>query len=163
LKCTSEYPAPVERANLLTIPDMIKRLNVPIGISDHTLGITLPIVAVTLGATIVEKHFILDRNLGGPDSAFSLEPADFSQMVKAIREAELSLGVVDYELSEKDKLRRRSLFAIKDIAKGEILSSENVRSIRPGLGLAPEYFEQILGKTASENIKKGTPLSWNLI
>ncbi len=163
LKCTSEYPAPVERANLLTIPDMIKSFGVPVGISDHTLGITLPIVAVTLGATIVEKHFIFDRNFGGPDSAFSIEPADFKQMVNSIREAELSLGNVDYELSEKDKLRRRSIFVIKDISKGEFFNSENIRSIRPGFGISPKYYYDILGKTATRNIIKGTPLNWDLI
>lgn len=163
LKCTSEYPSTIDRANLRTIPDMRERFGVPVGVSDHTMGSLVPTVAVSLGATVVEKHFILDRSLGGPDSAFSMEPAEFAAMVAAVRQAEQALGVVQYDVSEKDRLRRRSLFVTADIRKGETFTGSNVRSIRPGAGLAPKHLPEILGKTASVDILKGTPLDWTMI
>ena len=166
LKCTSSYPAPLEEANLKTIPDMIEKFNCVVGLSDHTLGISVPISAVSLGAKIVEKHFILDKRIGGPDSAFSIEPKDFELMVNAIRDVELSLGKVNYELSDKMKKSRefsRSLFVVKDIKKGEVLTEENIRSIRPGYGLHPKYFYNVIGKKANTDISFGTPLSWDLI
>lgn len=131
LKCTSEYPASYDRANLLTIPDMKKRFGLPVGVSDHTLGSVVPLTAVVLGAEVVEKHFILDRSLGGADSAFSMEPAEFRQMVNDIRNAEASLGQVKYEITEQERLKRRSLYAVEDIKKGDIFTSSNVRSFLP--------------------------------
>ena len=166
LKCTSAYPALPEDMNLTTIPDMAKKFNVPIGISDHTLGITVPIAAVALGACIVEKHFTLSRTTLGPDSSFSLEPHEFKTMVDAIRETEKALGMVNYSVTEHEKasrIFRRSLFAVEDIAEGEILNEKNIRSIRPGYGLPPKYFYEILGKKAKEKICRGTPLHWGLI
>lgn len=161
LKCTSAYPAPIDEANLLTIPDMKKRFNVKVGLSDHTLGIAVPIAAVALGATVIEKHFILDKKLGGPDAAFSLEPKEFADMVKSIRDVEKALGRASYELSEKVEKNRvfvRSLFVVKDIKAGEPFSEENIRSIRPGYGMHPKYLKEILGKKAKVDIKRGTPL-----
>lgn len=163
LKCTSEYPAPIEKANLITIPNMKETFGVRVGLSDHTFGSTVPIVAVTLGATIVEKHFVLDRSQGGPDSAFSMEPLEFADMVKAVREAEKAYGIVNYAITEQTKGRRRSLFVVKDIKKGEEFTSENIRSIRPGVGLAPKYFEEVLGKIANQDIKRGEPLKFTQI
>lgn len=158
LKCTSEYPATPDLANLITIPNLRDTFNVKVGVSDHTMGSTVPIVAVTLGASVVEKHFILDRALGGPDSAFSMDPKEFSEMVKACRDAELSVGKVTYEVSEANKRRRRSLFVVEDIKEGEEFTKKNIRSIRPGIGLAPAYLSEVLGKKASRNLKKGEPL-----
>ena len=161
LKCTSSYPAPLEEANLLTIPDMKKRFGVKVGLSDHTLGISVPIAAVALAAEVIEKHFILDKKLGGPDAAFSLEPKEFSEMVKSIREVEKSLGKVNYEISpkiEKNRVFARSLFVVKDIKAGEKFSEENVKSIRPGYGLHPKFLKDILGKKSKINIERGTPL-----
>lgn len=161
LKCTSAYPTPLEEMNLKTIPDMIERFDSVIGLSDHTLGIETAIAAVSLGAKIIEKHFILDRKIGGADASFSLEPDQFKSMVEAIRNTEKALGEVTYKLSEKSKKSRefsRSLFVVKDIKAGEELTEENVRSIRPGFGLAPKYLKQILGKKAQFDVKKGTPL-----
>ncbi|MCA1933723.1 MAG: pseudaminic acid synthase, partial [Calditerrivibrio sp.] len=156
LKCTSAYPAPLEEANLLTIPDMKKRFGVRVGLSDHTSGISAPIAAVALGAEMVEKHFILDRKFGGPDAPFSLEPMEFAEMAKAIRDVEKVLGKVTYEISpkvEKSRVFSRSLFAVKDIQSGEIFTEDNVRSIRPGYGLHPKYFKDILGKRSKRFIK----------
>lgn len=158
LKCTSQYPAPIEAANLLTIPDMQKRFKLNIGLSDHSFGSIVPVVAVSLGATIVEKHFILDRSLGGPDAEFSMEPEEFKKMVEDVRNAEKSLGEISYKLSVKDKLRRRSLFAVKDINKGEIINSEMIKSIRPGHGIHPGLLIDIIGKKAKIDILAGTPL-----
>lgn len=158
LKCTSEYPATPEMANLLTIPDMKQRFGVRVGLSDHTMGCTVPIAAVALGATVIEKHFILDRSLGGIDSAFSMEPNEFAEMVKAVREAHLALGSVTYELTEKNRLRRRSLFAAENIKAGEIFTEQNIRSVRPGNGVHPKYYNRIIGERALENLKKGEPL-----
>jgi len=155
LKCTSQYPAELKDANLLTIPDIKNRFGVKVGVSDHTLGHTVPVVAVSLGAQVVEKHFILDRKLGGADSAFSMEPEEFKTMVDEVRKVEAALGEISYTVSEKDKLKRRSLFATRDIKKGEILSEQNIKSLRPGHGLAPQYYEQIIGKNATSDLKKG--------
>lgn len=166
LKCTSSYPSPYEEINLKTIPDMAKRFKCLVGLSDHTLGISVPIAAVTIGAKIIEKHFILDRKLGGLDAAFSLEPEEFRQMVKSVREVEKALGEVSYKLTEKKKKSRefsRSLFVVKDIKKGENFTEDNIKSIRPGYGLHPRYLNNILGKKVKINIKKGTPLSIKLI
>lgn len=166
LKCTSSYPTPYEEINLKTIPDMAKRFKCPVGLSDHTLGISVPIAAVAMGARIIEKHFILDRKLGGPDAAFSLEPEEFRQMVKSVREVEKALGEVSYKLTEKMRKSRefaRSLFVVEDIKEGELLTENNIRSIRPGYGLHPKYLKNILGRKAKINIKKGTPLSIKLI
>lgn len=163
LKCTSDYPASISDANLKTIPEMKKKFNVKVGVSDHSMDSIVPVVATALGATVVEKHFILDRKLGGPDSAFSLEPSEFEKMIKEIRNVELTFGEVSYNVSDKDKFRRRSLFVCKDIKKGEKLTDKNIKSIRPGNGLHPKYFYEVLGKTMNNNVEKGTPLSWSLI
>ena len=160
LKCTSSYPAPFEEINLNTIPDIAERFNVVVGLSDHTLGGEVSTAAVALGANIIEKHFILDRNMGGPDSEFSMEPHEFKQMVNSIRNVEKAMGKVNYELSEKSKLNRefsRSLFVVEDIKKGEIITEDNVRSIRPGFGLHPKYLKEILGKKVNKDLEKGTP------
>jgi len=166
LKCTSAYPTPLEEVNLKTLPDLQEKFKTVIGLSDHTLGISVPVASVALGAKIIEKHFILDRKLDGPDSAFSLEPEEFKAMVNKIREVEKALGEVNYELSEKvNKSRQhsRSLFVVKDIKKGEKLTEENVRSIRPGFGLHPKHLKNILGKKAKKDTQRGTPLTWDLI
>ncbi|MDH4214117.1 MAG: pseudaminic acid synthase [Candidatus Thorarchaeota archaeon] len=166
LKCTSAYPTPMNEVNLRTMPDLAKKFNTLVGLSDHTSGITLPIAAASLGACLIEKHIIFDRSLGGPDSSFSLEPHEFEMMVKSVREVEEALGTVDYTLSEKIKRNRefsRSLFSICDIEEGAVFTHENVRSIRPAFGLAPKYLNDILGRKAKHHITKGTPLSWELI
>ena len=166
LKCTSAYPALPEDMNLKTIPDMAKKFNIPVGISDHTLGTTIPIAAVALGACIVEKHFTLSRSNPGPDTNFSLEPHEFRTMVDSIREIEKALGTVNYSITEHEKASmvfRRSLFAVEDIPEGEIFTEKNIRSIRPGYGLPPKYFHEIIGKRAKEKICRGTPLHWDLI
>jgi pseudaminic acid synthase len=166
LKCTSAYPAPLEESNLRIIPNLADTFNTVVGLSDHTLGISAPIASVALGAKIIEKHFILDRKIGGPDAAFSMESAEFRSMVEVIREVEKALGTVNYDLTEKTRKSRefsRSLFAVEDIKPGESLTEVNVRSIRPGFGLHPRHLEQIIGKKARTDIKKGTPLDWALI
>ena len=163
LKCTSAYPAPPEEINLRTIPDMAERFGVSVGLSDHTLGIAVPVAAVVLGACIVEKHFTLSRAISGPDSAFSIEPAEFKSMVESIRTVEQALGEVRYEVSEheaKSRVFRRSLFVVKDVKAGQVFTEENVRSIRPGQGLPPKHFRRVLGRQASQDIKRGTPLRW---
>ena len=163
LKCTSTYPAPVEEANLLTIPHLRDTFNVVPGLSDHTMGSSVAIAAVALGAKIIEKHFILDRSMGGPDSAFSMEPAELRQMVDSIREVEKALGKINYELSpkvEKSRIFSRSLFIVKDVKSGDKITEENVRSIRPGYGLHPRYYNQIIGKKFRNNYEKGTPLKF---
>jgi len=163
LKCTSDYPANISDANLLTILDLKKNFKVNVGVSDHTLGSIVPIVATSLGATVIEKHFILDRKLGGPDAAFSMEPLEFKKMIEDVNQTQSSLGQVQYNVSKKDKFRRRSLFVVKDIKKGEKTTIENVRSIRPGYGLHPKHYYDVLGKTIKVNITKGTPFSWDMI
>jgi len=162
LKCTSAYPADPTEMNLLTIQDMQRRFGVPIGLSDHTMGHTVPVAAVALGACIIEKHFILDRTQGGPDSTFSMEPREFREMVLAIRVVEQALGKPDnYIISEKEaksKAFRRSLFAVKDIQVGESFTHDNVRCIRPGHGLHPREFDRVLTSKAATSIERGTPL-----
>jgi N-acetylneuraminate synthase len=166
LKCTSAYPAPPEEMNLRTIPDMLERFGVPVGLSDHTLGIAVPVAGVTLGACIVEKHLTLSRNNSGPDCAFSLEPHEFKQMVEAIRTAEKALGTVNYEVTEREagsRAFRRSLFVVQDIKAGDIFTEECVRSIRPAHGLSPKWLPEVLGRRAACDIKRGTPLSADLL
>ncbi len=166
LKCTSAYPSPPEAMNLLTIPHLAEAFGVPTGLSDHTLGIAVPIAAVALGATVIEKHVTLSRDIPGPDSEFSLEPHEFKQMVDSIRVTEKALGKVNYELTEKEeasRVFRRSLFVVKDIKKGEVFTTENVRSIRPGYGLRPKTLCDILGQQAAADLTAGTPLSWPCI
>jgi len=161
LKTSSQYPAKIEDANLRMIPDLAQRFNVLSGLSDHTTGELIPVMATALGATIIEKHFILDRKIGGPDASFSLDEKEFLQMVKAVRNTEKALGKVDYTLSEKAKKSRafsRSLYVVKDIKKGEIFTEKNLRSIRPGYGLHPKFLNEIIGTKALQNIEKGTPL-----
>jgi len=166
LKCTSEYPAKIEDANLNAIKYLEKKFNTVVGLSDHTIGITVPIAAASIGARIIEKHFILDKKIGGPDAAFSLEPAQFKMMVDEIRNVELALGeqkFVQPENVEKSRTFARSLFIVEDVKKGEVLTEKNVRSIRPSHGLSPKFYKDVLGKKAKINIEKGTPLSWDLI
>jgi pseudaminic acid synthase len=166
LKCTTEYPTPLEDVNINTIPNMMETFNKVVGLSDHTLGISVPIAAVALGACMVEKHFILSKDLGGPDAAFSLDPQEFASMVKSIREVEKALGKVSYDLSEKTLKSRefcRSLFIVEDMKAGETFTTENIRSIRPGNGLEPKYITTILGQKSRKDLKRGTPLAWQLI
>lgn len=166
LKCTSAYPAPLEELNLNTIPNLKETFKTIVGLSDHTLGTPVPIAAIALGARIIEKHFILDRTMGGPDAAFSLESQEFKAMVEYVRETEKALGEVSYELTEKAKMSRdfsRSLFVVQDIKAGESFTKANVRSIRPGFGLHTRYLNEVLCRKARNNLKKGTPLSWDII
>lgn len=158
LKCTSAYPAPVEEANLLMMQQFAKDFGVKVGLSDHTLGTTVPVVATALGATVIEKHFILDRNIGGPDASFSLDEKEFTEMVNAVRQAEKALGHISYDLTEKQKSGRqfaRSLYITKDVKKGELFTEENLRSIRPGYGAHPKYLDQYLGGVSTRDWKKG--------
>jgi len=166
LKCTSAYPAPPEEMNLKTIPHLSETFDLPVGISDHTLGIAVPAAAVALGACIIEKHLMLSRSMPGPDSSFSLEPQEFKAMVEAVRVVEKALGRVDYGISDRQKesrIFRRSLFAIKDVKAGDVFTNENVRSIRPGFGLLSKHLHVILGKKAIRDIPRGTPLNWDHI
>ena len=166
LKCTSAYPAPPEEANLLTIPELARRFGCPAGLSDHTMGIAVPVVAVALGACVIEKHLCLRRADGGPDGAFSLEPEEFKAMVEAVRTAEKALGSVQFACGPREansRKFRRSLFVVADIKKGELFTKENVRSIRPADGLHPSHFNEVLGKRAACDVERGTPLSWALV
>ena len=166
LKCTSSYPAPIKEANICMVRDLAERFDVVSGLSDHTIGVTAPVVATVFGAKIIEKHFILDRAIGGPDASFSMNEAEFKAMVDAVREAELAIGEVNYKLTEKQLKGRdfsRSLYAVKDIKAGEVITEENVRSIRPGFGLHPKYFKDILGKKVKVDLDFGTALSFDLI
>lgn len=166
LKCTSSYPAPIAEANLLTIPNMKSTFGVDVGLSDHTMGASSAIAAVALGAAVIEKHFILDRLQGGPDSSFSMEPSEFKDMVKSIREVEKALGKISYELTEKasrSKIFARSLFVVEGVKAGEVITERNVRSIRPGYGLHPKYFKQIIGQHFSKDLEFGTPLEWGMV
>lgn len=166
LKCTSAYPSPPEAMNLRTIPDLADRFGVPTGLSDHTLGITAPVAAVALGACLIEKHFTLSRDEPGPDSAFSLEPHEFRSMVEAVRTAEAALGKVTYERTDKEQASvvfRRSLFVVQDVRAGDVFSKDNVRSIRPGNGLPPKAYPEVLGRRATCDVERGTPLSWEMI
>ncbi|HSI78265.1 MAG TPA: pseudaminic acid synthase [Lunatimonas sp.] len=158
LKCTSSYPAPIEEANLVMIKDMAERYGVIAGLSDHTMGSTAPLVATCFGAKIIEKHFILDRSIGGPDASFSMNEEEFSQMVTLVREAENAIGKVDYRLTDKQKKGRdfcRSLYVVEDIKAGELITQENVRSIRPGFGLHPKLYNGILGSKVNRDLEKG--------
>jgi pseudaminic acid synthase len=166
LKCVSDYPAKYDEMNLRTIPDMVKRFKLPVGLSDHTLGISTSIAGTCLGAKIIEKHFTLSRKLKTPDSFFSIEPDELKELVKNVRVSEKAIGKVHYGLTEKEKqskVFRRSLFAVKNIENGEEFTTNNVKSIRPGHGLMPKYFINILGKSAKKYIKKGAPVAWNMV
>jgi N-acetylneuraminate synthase len=163
LKCTSAYPAPPEEMNLRTIPHIAEAFGVVSGLSDHTLGMAVPVAAVALGACIVEKHFKLSKEDCGPDAAFSLDFDEFKTMVENVRLAEKALGEVHYRLTPEEKestVFRRSLFVVKNVREGEVFTGENVRSIRPGSGLAPKYYDVVLGRRASRDIERGTPLEW---
>jgi pseudaminic acid synthase len=166
LKCTSSYPAPIEEANMCMVKDLAERYGVISGLSDHTIGNTVPIVATCFGAKIIEKHFILDRSIGGPDASFSMNEEEFTAMVKAVREAEKAIGVVDYTLTDKQIKGRdfsRSLYVVQDINKGELITEENVRSIRPGFGMHPRYLPEVLGKKANKDSFKGDRVDFSLI
>lgn len=158
LKCTSSYPAPIEEANLCMIRDLAERFQVKAGLSDHTLGSVAPVVAASLEATMIEKHFIIDRNIGGPDAAFSMDEKEFAQMVKDVRMAEAAIGTVSYELTGKMKAGRtfsRSLYVAEDMKVGDVITEKNVRSVRPGYGLHPKYLPEILGKKVNRDLGKG--------
>lgn len=161
LKCTSSYPAPLNEANLLTIPDMKTRFGCKVGLSDHSTGNIAACTAVALGAQVIEKHFILDKSIGGPDAAFSMTKDEFAEMVKRVRKTEECLGLVSYELSEKMKKNRkfaRSLFACADIKKGEVFTEQNIRSVRPGDGCSPKFLPELLGKRSKRDYKFGEPI-----
>ncbi len=158
LKCTSSYPAPINEANMVMVKRLADDFNVISGLSDHTMGSTVPIVSVCFGAKIIEKHFILDRSLGGPDATFSMNESEFTEMVKAVREAESAIGIESYELTKKQeegKVFSRSLYISKDINAGEILSEEHIKSVRPGMGLHPKYYNEILGKQVKRDLTIG--------
>ncbi len=166
LKCTSSYPASPDDINLMTIPHMMKSFNVQVGLSDHTLGTAVPVAGISLGVTVIEKHFTLSRTDGGTDAGFSLEPSEMNQLVNDVNCAWRSLGSVHYGPAGKEcqSLKyRRSIYVVKNISVGEILTSDNVRSIRPGFGLAPRHLPDVLGMRTSRDLTKGTPLSWDLI
>ena len=166
LKCTSAYPADPKDANLLTIPDIVNRFGVKSGLSDHTLGTQAPAIAVALGASVIEKHFILDKSIGGPDAHFSLDEKEFKQMVDAVRLTEKLMGKADYEMTKKKKKSRqfsRSLFVVEDVKKGDVLTKENVRSIRPGFGMHPKNYNDALGQMFNRDVLKGTPLQIKMI
>jgi pseudaminic acid synthase len=166
LKCTSAYPSLPEEMNLRTIPHMVESFGLPVGLSDHTLGTAVPAAGVALGACIIEKHLTLRRGDGGPDSAFSLEPEEFREMVDAVRVAEKALGKVSYEIGSKEeasRIFRRSLFVVRDMKAGERFTRENVRSIRPGHGLAVKEIGGVLGARVAKDTERGTPLNWNLL
>lgn len=166
LKCTSSYPAPIEEANMVMIKDMADRFGVLTGLSDHTLGATVPVVATCLGAKVIEKHFILDHSLGGPDASFSMDEAEFASMVKAVREAEKALGKVDYALTPKQckgKEFSRSLYFITDVKAGDVITESNVMSKRPGFGLHPKFYKDILGKTIKRDMEKGDRVAFDNI
>lgn len=166
LKCTSSYPAPINEANMVMVKDLAERFNVISGLSDHTMGATVPVVATVFGAKIIEKHFILDRSIGGPDASFSMNEAEFTAMVQAVREAESAIGVVDYNLTEKQikgKDFSRSLYVVEDMKTGDVISEKNVRSIRPGFGLHPKHYTEILGKKVTQDIERGDAMSLDYI
>lgn len=166
LKCVSSYPTPYETTNLRTIPTLASAFDCLMGLSDHTMGHTVPVTSIALGAKVIEKHLTLSRADGGPDGAFSMEPAEFKEMVTQIRIAETALGSPSYTLTPvqiREHAGSRSLFVVKDIRAGEALTPDNIRSIRPGAGLHTMYYEDVLGKTARCDISRGTPLSWDLI
>jgi pseudaminic acid synthase len=161
LKCTSSYPAPLEEANLCMVKDLGDRYNVISGLSDHTMGSAAPVVATVFGAKIIEKHFIIDRAIGGPDASFSMNEEEFTSMVKAVREAEKAIGTIDYTLTEKQAKGRdfcRSLYIAEDMKAGDVFTESNLRSVRPGFGLHPKYYNEVIGKKASEDVSEGTPM-----
>jgi pseudaminic acid synthase len=163
LKCTSSYPAPINEANMIMIKNFAERFNVVSGLSDHTIGSIVPIVATSFGAKIIEKHFILDRSIGGPDATFSMNETEFTEMVKSIREAECAIGQVDYNLTEKQlkgKDFSRSLYFVNDLKEGDIIAEKDIRSIRPGFGLHPKYYSQIIGRSVNKFITKGDRISF---
>lgn len=166
LKCTSSYPAPIEEANMVMVRDFAERFGVIAGLSDHTMGATVPIVATCFGAKIIEKHFILDRSIGGPDATFSMNEQEFTNMVKAVREAEKAIGVVEYNLTEKQAKGKdfsRSLYVVKDVEPGDVIREDNIRSIRPGFGLHPKYYNDIIGKKYKVRLEKGDRFDLNAI
>ena len=165
LKCTSTYPATPENTNILTIPHLRELFDCEVGLSDHTMGVGVAVAGIALGATVIEKHFTLKRADGGVDSTFSMEPAEMTQLVAESKSAWQALGQVSYGPTEAEKNSiqfRRSLYVVRDLKAGDVLNNENVRAIRPGLGLAPKYLEQVLGKTVKQNVKRGTALNWDL-
>lgn len=166
LQCTSAYPAPPEEANLLAIPELARRFDCPAGLSDHTMGVAVPVAAVALGACLIEKHLCLSRADGGPDSAFSLEPNEFRAMVEAVRTAEKALGSPQFAIGKRESASlkfRRSLFVVEDVKKGDLFTKENVRSIRPADGLHPRHLNEVLGQHAACDVERGTPLMWELV
>ncbi len=166
LVCTSAYPSKTEDANLIMIQDMSKKFKVVAGLSDHTLGTIVPTLSVAMGARIIEKHFILDKSIGGPDASFSLDEKEFAKLVKSVREAEKAIGTVDYSLSKakvKSRVFSRSLYVNVDIKMGEVITENNIRSVRPGYGIHPKYFQEVLGKKVNKDIKKGTALNWSFL
>lgn len=166
LKCTSAYPAPLEEMNLRTIPHLAVTFDVTVGLSDHSHGPAAAVAAVALGASVVEKHLILTRSEGGPDCAFSMEPSEFAEMVRLIRQTERALGRVSYERTPTEQeglVFRRSLFVVEDVEAGEVFTAHNVRSIRPGHGLAPRFLPDVLGRRATRAIRRGAPLTWELV
>ena len=166
LKCTSSYPAPIEEAHMCMVSDLAERYNVISGLSDHTMGSTVPIVATAFGAKIIEKHFILDRSIGGADASFSMDEVEFTAMVKAVREAESAVGIVNYSLTEKQQKGKdfsRSLYIVEDVKAGDIISEKNMRSIRPGFGMHPKFYKAVLGQKAVMDLEKGTPLKMEMI
>jgi pseudaminic acid synthase len=166
LKCTSTYPASPEDTNILTIPHMRELFDLPVGLSDHSMGVGVAVASVALGAVLIEKHFTLARTDGGVDSGFSLEPDELRSLVVETERAWQSLGKVNYGRTEKEKKSlqfRRSLYVIKDVKAGESLSEENLRAIRPGLGLPPKFYDQLLGRRVTRDVRQGTPASWELL
>lgn len=166
LKCTSSYPAPIEEANLCMVRDLSNRFGVISGLSDHTIGSAAPVIATCFGAKIIEKHFILDRSVGGADASFSMNENEFTEMVNAVREAEKAIGVVNYQLTKKQRKGRdfcRSIYVVKDIKSGEVLTEQNIRSIRPGFGMHPKFYKDVLGKVVNKDLEKGEPLTTEMI
>lgn len=166
LKCTSSYPATPEGTNLLTIPHMKELFKCRVGLSDHTLGIGVAVASIALGATVIEKHFTLSRAEGGIDSAFSMEPQEMAQLVKECNAAYQALGQISYDISEQEKNSltfRRSLYIVEDLKAGDIITEKNIRSIRPGMGLPPKYFDAVTGLRVTKDVKRGTPLSWDIL
>jgi len=166
LKCTSAYPTPLEEVNLRAIPLLRETFGTQVGLSDHTLGAVVPMGATALGATVIEKHFIMDRSIGGPDSAFSMEPQEWTDMIHQVRNMEKAMGKATLELSEKSAKNRafaRSLYVVRDLEAGQQIGESDVRSIRPGHGLSPKHLPEILGKTVIRSVEAGTPFQWDLI
>ena len=166
LKCTSTYPATAENTNILTIPHLRELFGCEVGLSDHTMGIGVSVASVALGATVIEKHFTLNRADGGVDSTFSMEPAEMAQLVVETERAWQALGQVSYGATEKEKnslLFRRSIYIAQDMKAGEVFTRKNLRCIRPGLGLPPKYFDILLGRKVNQDTKKGTPINWDLV